>query len=503
MTIRGIREPIVAGIIGRTESGKGPPRVLTFTELVQQLKLPASAGGGGGSSGGGGGLSKTLPSGDIYVGNASNLATPIALSGDGTLANTGALTVASSKVLDHLGNTQGNILYRNATVWTVLAPGTAGQVLQTQGASANPQWTSASSITANTDADIDMIYFGAGSDGNVTISSNTTNLSRDMFYANLTLSGTGILNTNGWRVFVSGVLDITAAAANALVHYNATGGALTGGAASTFAGGGGANGPVGNSIGGGPAGGPGGTGGTGVGPNGAGGGGSTHQIHSKGGQGGAGGTGTPNAGGTAAAGNTSNFDVDINRLTTELFMIVGTAVTVMQGGGSGTGAGAGGGDGTNRGGGGGGSGAAGGIVWLAARTINRGSSTAAAAINTNGGDGGAGGIGAATGNIGGGGGGAGSGGGWLYLVYRFLTGTAATNVLSSRGGNGGAGGNGRGTGNGGAGGGAGSRGRILVFNLATGSSAFADSNTTVVAGNAASGNTGGTGATANTQQMSL
>ncbi len=45
--------------------------------------------------------------------------------------------------LDGIGNTQGDILYRNATVWTVLAPGTAGQVLQTGGAGANPSWTTA------------------------------------------------------------------------------------------------------------------------------------------------------------------------------------------------------------------------------------------------------------------------------------------------------------------------------------------------------------------------
>jgi hypothetical protein len=35
---------------------------------------------------------------------------------------------------------QGNIIYRSATDWAVLAPGTAGQVLQTAGAGANPAW---------------------------------------------------------------------------------------------------------------------------------------------------------------------------------------------------------------------------------------------------------------------------------------------------------------------------------------------------------------------------
>lgn len=42
-----------------------------------------------------------------------------------------------------IGSTQGNILYRNSTVWTVLAPGTAGQVFQTGGAAANPAYSTA------------------------------------------------------------------------------------------------------------------------------------------------------------------------------------------------------------------------------------------------------------------------------------------------------------------------------------------------------------------------
>lgn len=38
------------------------------------------------------------------------------------------------------GTTQGAILYRNSTVWTILTPGTNGQFLQTLGASANIAW---------------------------------------------------------------------------------------------------------------------------------------------------------------------------------------------------------------------------------------------------------------------------------------------------------------------------------------------------------------------------
>jgi hypothetical protein len=46
-----------------------------------------------------------------------------------------------SAVLDHvLGSAQGDILYRGASAWSALAPGTSGNVLKTGGASANPSW---------------------------------------------------------------------------------------------------------------------------------------------------------------------------------------------------------------------------------------------------------------------------------------------------------------------------------------------------------------------------
>jgi len=48
--------------------------------------------------------------------------------------------VTAPQLLDWLGSTQGNILYRSSGAWTVLAPGTAGQVLKTNGSGQNPSW---------------------------------------------------------------------------------------------------------------------------------------------------------------------------------------------------------------------------------------------------------------------------------------------------------------------------------------------------------------------------
>lgn len=62
--------------------------------------------------------------------------------------------------LNAIGATQGDVLYYGVSGWTVLPPGTAGQVLETGGAAANPAWknfsagstagtTSAISVTAS------------------------------------------------------------------------------------------------------------------------------------------------------------------------------------------------------------------------------------------------------------------------------------------------------------------------------------------------------------------
>ena len=87
----------------------------------------------------------TVASGGI-ANNAVTLA-KLATQADQTiLANiSGGVAVPTAATLtavldDILGTTQGAVMYRNATVWTTLGPGTSGQFLQTLGAGANPQW---------------------------------------------------------------------------------------------------------------------------------------------------------------------------------------------------------------------------------------------------------------------------------------------------------------------------------------------------------------------------
>lgn len=47
----------------------------------------------------------------------------------------------SAMIDSAIGSTQGDILYRSGSAWSVLSPGTSGQVLTTQGTAANPQWS--------------------------------------------------------------------------------------------------------------------------------------------------------------------------------------------------------------------------------------------------------------------------------------------------------------------------------------------------------------------------
>lgn len=64
-----------------------------------------------------------------------------------------ALTASSSispsiqTLLDGISSTQGSILYRSASAWSALGPGTAGNVLSTNGAGANPSWIAQSTYT--------------------------------------------------------------------------------------------------------------------------------------------------------------------------------------------------------------------------------------------------------------------------------------------------------------------------------------------------------------------
>lgn len=301
--------------------------------------------------------------------------------------------------------------------------------------------------------------FGTGADGALTISSGTTFLARDTHYTNLTISGSGHLDTNGYRLYVSGVLHLETAPSTAIFWNGANGGNASGATAGTT------SYTIGTTVPGSVNSGAvnGGAGATGAGAAGA----TTVQsaYNSFGGgsgAGGAGGVGASGAAGAAGGGYAPGAIIPVAGTYDPLPILLYNVSVISSNGGGG---GGGGGDGTHLGGGGGAGGSGGGAVWIWANIIARGTNSTASIIQSLGGNGGTGAAGAAA-NAAGGGGGGGGGGGHVFIVAGSMTGSTITNAIALDGGAGGAGGNGVGTGKGGNGGTGGATGHasIMVMN---------------------------------------
>lgn len=304
-----------------------------------------------------------------------------------------------------------------------------------------PASTGTLALTTDIPAATKIQFFGDGSDGNVTITTPTS-LDRDRFYNNLTISGaTGLLQTNGYRVFVAGTLDVTAAVAGAISHNNSNGAAASGANGSSNSGGAGGSESTAGPL----AGISGTAGGSGF-------------VNSP----------SPGADGGSYANTTSVFPfLAYNSQSVGTSGTPGisvpfgaggnggghTAPTLVFGGrrawidwtplaagkllssAPGLGGGAGGGQTSGTAGGGGGGGASCYALAIYANIINRGAGTGTAFINMVGGNGGNG--VQSTGSAGSGGAGSGGGGGFIYIVYGALTGSSKAGAIRSAGGTGG------------------------------------------------------------------
>lgn len=113
-------------------------------------------------------IASSIPTGTVNNGQLAN-ASPLSIKAN-TGASPGPVTDASiSQVLDALlSSTQGVIIYRGLNTWTTLAPGALGQVLQTQGPAANPQWVAVGGVGT-----VVQVNTGAGLSGGPITSSGT------------------------------------------------------------------------------------------------------------------------------------------------------------------------------------------------------------------------------------------------------------------------------------------------------------------------------------------
>lgn len=274
--------------------------------------------------------------------------------------------------------------------------------------------------------------YGDGSDGDVTISVDTT-LTRDMFYNNLTVN-TGInLNSGGYRIFVKDTLTMSGTAkisrnggngTNAVTTTPGNGGTLAAGSlAGGTSGGNGSASPSGDSA-------------TGLTPSAA-----SNLVSSLGvastshsttlaGKGGTNSSGT-GLGGNNGGANTRSlpmFVLNVINLINQIDYIIGTGIGYMQSSAKANGGGSGGngysssGGSFGTGGAGGGGASSGGILFVAARNIVETANSrfeAKGGVGGNGGNGTDGGVDGGTSRGGGGGGNGGDGGngGVIILIY--------------------------------------------------------------------------------------
>lgn len=106
---------------------------------------------------------------------------------------------------------QGTLLYRSASTWSALAPGTSGQLLQTGGASANPSWKTVTGAGTVTSVDASGGTTGMTFTGGPITVSGTLTLSGTLGGAN---GGTGVNNgtktiTLGGNLTTSGAFNTT------------------------------------------------------------------------------------------------------------------------------------------------------------------------------------------------------------------------------------------------------------------------------------------------------
>lgn len=121
---------------------------ITTDATTDTITIAASSGGVSDGDKGditvsGSGSTWTVDNDAITYGKIQNVSATSRILGRKTAGAGDIEELTASDTLDFVGSTQGQILYRGASGWAVLSPGTSGQVLQTNGAGANPSWATA------------------------------------------------------------------------------------------------------------------------------------------------------------------------------------------------------------------------------------------------------------------------------------------------------------------------------------------------------------------------
>ena len=110
----------------------------------------------------------------VLIGNGTTLVSR-QISGNATITNAGAVSVSG---LTMASQAQGTVLYCDGSDWVILAVGTSGEVLKTQGAGANPIWESVS--VGKADALIDLCHIDSGGVGDYIIDATSIAVDRTL-----------------------------------------------------------------------------------------------------------------------------------------------------------------------------------------------------------------------------------------------------------------------------------------------------------------------------------
>jgi len=162
-----------------------------------------------------------------------------------------SLSANVSEALDLIGSTRGSVLYRGASGWAALAPGTSGHFLKSNGAGADPSYAAAAggSWSGTATSDLDMAGYKVKTTNNTSLtvvspdSGGGTDTSKIVLDANATAdvrivpggrcdiertTRIAVNGTNGaLQLGASGDVRFYRSAANTTTHDNGAGGAAS------------------------------------------------------------------------------------------------------------------------------------------------------------------------------------------------------------------------------------------------------------------------------------
>lgn len=142
VTFAKLQNIVTDSLIGRDTAGTGDPENITLNGTLEMTGAGAlqRAALTGDVTAPAGSNSTTIANNAVTHAKYQDIATDRILGRD-TAGSGDPEELTLSQVLDFIGSAaQGDILYRGASAWERLPAGTSGNVLQTQGAGANPQW---------------------------------------------------------------------------------------------------------------------------------------------------------------------------------------------------------------------------------------------------------------------------------------------------------------------------------------------------------------------------